>query len=157
MSFSSDGMDAFAEYMDGMLADLSPAKRKWVARKIGAQLRRSNAKRIRSNVEPDGTKMEPRKRKRKIRRGQKFIRSGKMFRNIGKGRSFKVHASEDGVRVQIANPIANVHHYGEEGYVGRTRDGRTIRARYHSRQLLGFGREDLDEMTDALLKWLDRV
>lgn len=156
---SSDALELFAAYFDTMLADLSPAKRKVVARKIGQRLRASNARRMAQNVEPGGADMAPRK-KRLREQKRKAGRGRKMFREIGKARNLKVRPSEDGVELSFANPavgrVAAEHHFGLEGYVGRTRAGRTIRARYAARQLLGFSAEDIDAIADEALAWLDR-
>ena len=46
---------------------------------------------------------------------------------------------------------AAVHHYGQEGYVGKTRRGKVIRTKYEARRLLGFGKER-DELVDEVLK-----
>lgn len=155
---SADALEQFATYFDTMLADLSPAKRKAVARKIGQRLRRLNAQRMRANVEPDGAAMAP--RKKRLREKSKPGRGRRMFREIGKARNLRVRPSEDGVEIGFANPgtgrVAVEHHFGLDGRVGRTRAGRMIRTRYTARRLLGFGAQDIDAVTDELLAWLDR-
>ncbi|HYD23840.1 MAG TPA: phage virion morphogenesis protein [Croceibacterium sp.] len=158
MTMSRDGLEHLSAYFDALLADLSPARRKVVARKIGMRLRRLNARRIAANVEPDGGAMEARKsraRQQKHRPG----RGRRMFREIAKARNLRVRPSPDGVELAFPGAIGRVaaeHHFGLEGYVGKTRAGRTIRARYPARRLLGFGPEDLDAVADEVLAWLDR-
>lgn len=152
----SEGLAAIGPYFAEMLADLSPARKKAVSRKIGLQLRRSNVARIAANIEPDGSAMEKRKpRRERVRDRAK----AKMFRKLRYARNFKVKPSADGVELapigKVAK-IAGIHHFGLDGYVGTTPDGRSIRARYAERKLLGFGNGDIDEMTDELLAWLDR-
>ena len=143
-----------------MLADLSPAKRKAVARKIGQRLRRSNLSRIAANVEPDGGAMEQRKPQRDRRGRIRKKAGGKMFRKLRYARNFKIKPREDGVEIALATRglerISRVHHFGLTGYVGKTRTGETIRARYEARRLLGFNAEDIDEIAEEALAWLDR-
>ena len=154
----ADGLEKLAEYFDGMLEDISPARRRVVARKVGQRLRRSNLKRQASNEEPDGGRMEPRRKHTELR-GDRSRSGKKMFRKLRYARFWKIRPSAEGVTVQPsrgASRIAGEHHFGLEGYVGRTRDRRTIRHRYTARRLLGFGPSDLDEIADEMLGMLDR-
>ena len=150
------GLEAIGPYFEDMLADISPARRKAVARKIGQALRRSNTRRIAANVEPDGGAMEKRKpRRERVRDRAK----AKMFRKLRYARNFKIKPASDGVEIAPIGRVAGVaaiHHFGLTGYVGRTPDGKAIRTRYAERQLLGFADTDIDELTDTLLEWLDR-
>ncbi|MBU2407109.1 MAG: phage virion morphogenesis protein [Gammaproteobacteria bacterium] len=143
-----------------MLADISPAKRKAVARKIGQRLRRSNLSRIAANVEPDGGAMEQRKPQRDRRGRIRKKAGGRMFRKLRYARNFKVKPREDGVEIAMASQglrrIARVHHFGLSGYVGKTRAGDTVRARYEARQLLGFSAGDIDGIAEEALAWLDQ-
>lgn len=159
MSDPGAALEHFAEYFDAMLADLTPARRKAVARKIGQQLRRSNLSRIAANVEPDGGAMEPRK-PRADRRGRIRAKAGKkMFRILRYARNFDIVTRPDSVEIRPKNGaahIARVHHFGLMGYVGKTAEGKSIRARYAERRLLGFGDGDVEAIADELLAWLDR-
>lgn len=131
----NDNFDQLETFLGRFVTALSPREMRGLASKIGQSLRRSNAKRIGANVEPDGGGMQA----RKPREGK---RRGKMFRQLRQARVLKVRATADGVTVGFqgqAQKVAQVHHFGEEGIVGRTRDGRTIRARYAARRLLGIG------------------
>ena len=159
MSDSGAALEHFAEYFEAMLADITPARRKAVARKIGQQLRRSNLSRIAANLEPDGGAMEPRK-PRSDRRGRIRDNAGKkMFRKLRYARNFDIKARSDGVEVRPKNGaahIARIHHFGLPGYVGRAKDGEKIRTRYEARRLLGFGDGDVEAIADELLAWLNR-
>ncbi|WP_239806966.1 phage virion morphogenesis protein [Croceicoccus hydrothermalis] len=148
------GLDDLGRFFDDMLADISPARRRLVARKIGQQLRRSNLARIAANEEPDGGAMEPRKD-----RGDKRLRRRKMFRRLRYARHMTIKPSNEGVELRFrggSNRISSDHHFGRNSYVGKTKAGDTIRTRYPRRQLLGFNNDDIDGMTDKLLAWLDR-
>lgn len=145
-----------------LVSNLKPAARRRLALKIGQAERRLNAQRIAANVDPDGAPME--KRKKKARRAEakagRVRRTGRMFPRIGKIRALKVRPSPDGVEIGFASPLveqtAQVHHFGLDGYVGKTRTGQQIRTRYPERRLLGFGANDEQEIMDLALDHLQR-
>lgn len=140
-------------FLGRFVTALSPREMRGLASKIGQSLRRSNSARIAANVEPDGSAMTPRKPRP---RGKK---RGKMFRRLRAARTLKVKPSADGVSVGFidqAQHVAQVHHFGEEDVVGRTRDGRTIRARYAARALLGVGEADTTAVLAAIETHLAR-
>lgn len=144
--------DQLETFLGRFVTALSPREMRGLATKIGQSLRRSNAKRIAANVEPDGGGMQA----RKPREGK---HRGKMFRQLRQARVLKVKATADGVTVGFqgqAQKVARIHHFGEEGIVGRTRDGRTIRARYTARRLLGIGDLDEEQMLAAIETHLSR-
>jgi phage virion morphogenesis protein len=144
-------------WLEGLMVRLSDGERRKLAVKIGQSLRRSNAARIAANKEPDGSAMAPRK-PRKGRDG-KPIRKRRMFRRLRMARNMKIRATPDSVELNFgggsAQRIAEIHHDGQVGTVGRTRDGRTIRARYEARQLLGFGSDDMDMVLRAVTNALE--
>lgn len=145
-------LDRLEGFLGRFVTALSPREMRGLASKIGQSLRRSNAARIAANVEPDGGAMQP----RRPREGKK---RGKMFRHLRQARVLKVRPTPDGVTVGFqgqAQKVAKVHHLGEEDVVGRTRDGRTIRARYAARRLLGIGDVDEDDILAAAEKHLAR-
>ena len=145
------------DWLDGLMLGLSDGERRKLAVKIGQSLRRSNAARIAANKEPDGSAMAPRK-PRKGRDG-KPIRKRRMFRRLRMARNMKIRATPDSVELNFgggsAQRIAEIHHDGQVGTVGRTREGRTIRARYEARELLGFGGEDMDMVLEAVTNTLE--
>lgn len=150
----AEDLVALEDWIGGVAAGLSPQERTKLAAAIGRVLRRENARRIASNVEPEGGAMVPRKPRLDRRTGR--IRSrGKMFPRIRLASSLKFKPSPDGVEVGFVNPaienVAAIHHFGDEGYVGRTPNGRTIRTRYEARRLLGFGPADRDGIADLVL------
>ena len=145
--------DNFADlerFLGQFIDRLSPRERKGLLTKIGQSLRRSNSDRIARNEEPDGGPMA-------ARRPRPGAKRGKMFRKLRMARVLKVRATPDEVSVGFigqAQKVAQVHHFGEEDAVGRTRDGRTIRARYLARRLLGHGRDDDRMAYDAVAQHL---
>lgn len=146
------------DWLDGVMLGLAPGERRKLAMKIGQSLRRSNARRIAANVEPDGGRMAPR-RPRKGRDGKPIRSNKRMFRRIRMARNLRIKATPDSVEINFGGgaieKIAAIHHDGQVGTVGRTRDGRTIRARYEARALLGFGGDDMDMVLDAVTKALE--
>ena len=147
-----NNFDRLETFLGRFVTALSPREMRGLASKIGQSLRRSNAARIAANKEPDGGAMQ-------ARRPREGKRRGKMFRQLRQARLLKVRPSADGVTVGFtgqAQQVAKVHHFGEEDVVGRTRDGRTIRARYAARRLLGVGEMDEDDIMAAVEKHLAR-
>lgn len=146
----ADGLEAIEPFIGELLERVQPALRRKALDRMMRLLRRANAARIAANVEPDGGAMAPRKKRpRPVRR--------KMFRNIGKTQSLRIRVQPDEAELHFANPLiedtAAVHHFGQTGYVGKTRAGRVIRTKYEARRLLGFGPEQ-DELVEELLKHL---
>jgi phage virion morphogenesis protein len=149
-------MDNWAQlenWLQQYAATLTPPARKKLMMAIMRELRRANAQRIGANVDPDGAKFEPRKpRKEKAKRTP----GGKaMFRKLRLARNMKIKADSDEGELGFGNPLVGItaaeHHYGLEGRVGKTRDGRTIRTRYAERRLMGFGPDDMRRIMDAAI------
>lgn len=136
--------------------NLTPGARKKLAMAMMRELRRANAQRIGANVDPDGAKMEARKpRREKSKRG----RPGAMFRKLRLARNMKIKANADGGELAFGSrvgTVAEIHHFGLEGRVGQTKNGREIRTRYAERRLLGFGAEDRRRIMDAAIDHIGR-
>lgn len=146
----NDSLEAIVPFLEPILQSVGPRERKGLMTRLLRYVRRVNAKRIRTNVEPEGGKMSA----RKPRPGPK---RGKMFRRIGKQNSLKFRVSTDEGELRFANALiehtAAEHHFGLVGFVGKTRKGKTIKARYNARKLLGFGSEQA-ELVDQVLAHL---
>jgi len=147
---SDNPLEAIEPFLGQLIEAAEPGQRRKLIDKLMRAVRRANAERIGANVDPDGAAMVPRK-PRETRRGRRT----KMFKHIGKTRSLKIKVTPEGGELQFANPLveatAATHHYGLEGYVGKTRRGKVIRTKYEARRLLGFGKEQ-DELVDEVLK-----
>lgn len=134
------------QWLGRIMAGIAPGRRRAAAFKLGQALRRANLERIAANVEPDGGAME--KRKASASEGGRVRRKagGRMFRRLRVAKSWRISADQDGVEITPASvaidKVASVHHFGETDRVGRLSDGRTIRAKYPERRLLGFAVED---------------
>lgn len=147
-----DNFDQLETFLSRFADALSPRERKRLLTKIGQSLRRANSARIAQNVEPEGEAMTPRRPRPEGKRG-------KMFRQLRLARVLTVRATPDQVSVGFvgqAQRVAQTHHFGLVDDVGRTRDGRTIRARYAERRLLGFSRDDEAAVMQAIETHLAR-
>ncbi|MEW4466308.1 phage virion morphogenesis protein [Parasphingorhabdus sp. JC815] len=155
----ADDLDALEPWLEGYLTKLKPAARRRLSLKIGQAIRRSNTGRIARNEEPDGGAMDPRlpRKPRKSTKSGRVKRKGKMFRRLRLVRNMKLRTDPEGVELSFiggAARVASEHHYGLESFIGKTHDGRTIKARMTERRLLGFGNADRDEIIDAAAKHL---
>lgn len=156
----ADDLEALEPWLEGYLSKLKPAARRRLSLKIGQAIRRSNTGRIARNEEPDGGAMDPRipRKARKSSKSGRVKSKGKMFRKLRLVRNMKLRTDPDGIELSFtggAGRVATEHHYGLEAFIGKTRDGRTIKARMTERRLLGFGDADRDEIIDAAAKHLD--
>lgn len=157
---ADDGMELLEPWLESHLAALSPARRAALARKVGQALRRANAKRIAANVQPDGTRMTPRKARPRLKDSAgKAVKSGRMFPKLRLARSIAIRATPDGVEVGynsgLAAHTARVHQFGLVDRVGRTADGREVRAKFPERILLGFAPEDRELILETAMQMLD--
>lgn len=154
----ADDLEGLEPWLGDVLESLAPGPRRRLSLKIGQAIRRTNAARIARNEEPDGRAMEPRKpRKRRSSKSGRVKRKAKMFRKLRLVRNMRLRTSGEGVELSFKGGAASVaaeHHYGEEAFVGKTRDGRTIKARMTERRLLGFSRDDQDAIIDAVVEHL---
>lgn len=158
---SGDDLTAIEPWIGALIDRLKPGARRKLAVKLGQLVRRGNATRIAANVEPDGAPMDPRKPREPRRasaRSGRIKKKGKMFRKIAKAGALKVRPQPDGVAVSFAKPLiektAAEHHFGLDGFVGKTPQGKVVRTRYPARRLLGFGRDDPGAIMDLVLKHL---
>jgi len=143
----SNELEAIEPFLGTVLESVEPRQRKRLMDKLMRMVRRANAQRIQRNVEPEGGRMKPRKPRKDKR--------GKMFRRIGKASRLKVRVTPDEGELRFGHGLveqtAAEHHYGLEGFVGKTPDGRIIRTKFDARRLLGFGKER-DDLLDEVLR-----
>jgi phage virion morphogenesis protein len=148
---SAAGLEAIEPFLGEILESVEPGQRKRLAEKLMRLARRANAKRIAANVTPEGGAMAPRKKRRKPKRG-------KMFKRIGKASNLRTRVTPDEGELRFANKLvestAATHHFGLEGFVGKSRRGRVIRTKYQARALLGFG-EEQEQFLDEVLRHIE--
>lgn len=155
----AEDLAEFEKWLGRILAGMDPGRRRRATIKLGQELRRANLMRISANVEPDGGAMEKRKASVNERGRVRRQAGSRMFRRLRLAKAWKVSADEDGVEITPASAaidrIASVHHFGETDRVGRLRDGRTIRAKYVERRLLGFADADRLIIMETAASFLD--
>ncbi|TAL53826.1 phage virion morphogenesis protein [Pandoraea sp.] len=140
-------LDAWA---DALLAQLSPAARRHLARQIATDLRRRQQQRIAAQTNPDGTPYEPRKPQFRGKAGR--IRR-KMFPKLRLARHLKTSATPDHAMLYFTGQVqhvARVHHYGLRDRVQR----RGPVVKYPARGLLGLSDEDCRSIEALVLNHL---
>ncbi|QOV92616.1 phage virion morphogenesis protein [Novosphingobium sp. ES2-1] len=147
-------------FLAAYLNRLGPGQRRRAMRKAMEALRRENARRIAANIQPDGSAMEPRKPRKRLASGKGRVRRAKkMFPRIKLARSMNLRAGEDegslGFEGMVGHTAA-AHHFGKKDFVGRARNGKTVRTRYPRRRLLGFAGEDIAMLGDVVLALLEK-
>lgn len=155
----AEDLAEFEQWLGRILTGMEPGRRRRATIKLGQELRRANLMRIGANVEPDGSAMEKRKASLDDRGRVRSKAGGRMFRRLRLAKAWKISADEEGVEIMPASSaidrIASVHHFGETDRVGRLRDGRTIRAKYVERRLLGFADADRLIIMETAASFLD--
>jgi phage virion morphogenesis protein len=148
----ADDLTAFETWAVPLLAALTPARRRALARGIGQALRRGQAARIAAQKNTDGSAYEPRKvTKARLQKGS--IR-GTMFEKLRAARHLRVQADEASVVVGFVGRtarIARVHHLGLRDEV----EPGGPRYDYPARELLGLTDAEREQVKDLLLQHLD--
>ena len=144
-----------ANWISGLLARISPASRRKLARQIGINLRRSQSSRIGAQRNPDGSAYTPRKNRKRIRdtRGRLKQQRASMFQRLRKTSRMVLATNENQISISFLKSIsrtASVHHFGLEDRVSP--HGPTVR--YPARRLLGFSQADEQLIRDAVLRHL---
>lgn len=144
-------MDTLTPRLAALLATLTPTERTRLARRIGADLQKANAKRITDQTNPDGTPYVPRKpQPKRYPAAQGKIRLD-LFDKLRRPNRLKIRAATPGLaEVGFSakdERIAQVHHYGLTDAVTPR-----LRIRYPIRQLLGITPDDSRNIADTILK-----
>ncbi len=138
------------DWLKALLSRASPAQVRVINRRVGYELRRSQAARIAAQRNPDGTAYVPRKPARKnLRAKTGTIRRRSMFAKLRTQRFLKVAATAEEISVGFrgrAGWIATTHQTGGRR-VGKT--GRTIVT--PKRELLGLTSAEMKMLVDAYL------
>ena len=145
-----DNLHKVDAWLTALLANLEPAARQRMMRKLAQQLCRNQQNNIRLQRNPDGSGYEPRKVTARTKKGR--IKR-QMFAKLRTAKYLKTAASADSASVQFAGKvqrIARVHHYGLRDRVSREEP----EVRYAERRLLG-ANDEVEALTrDILLNWL---
>jgi phage virion morphogenesis protein len=144
-------LDHVANWAHALLARLDPAAQRRLNRKVAADLRKGQAKRIAAQKNPDGSPYEPRKARPQKKKGS--IRKRAMFLRLRTSKFLRTTASPTDLTVGFigrASRIARVH---QDGLTDQVAPGGK-RVRYARRGLLGMTDADIDIVADSLLRHL---
>lgn len=143
-------LSPFDTRLAGLITALSPQSRKSLAVAVSKRLRASQQRNIKRQQASDGTPYAPRKTPL---RNTKRLRDRAMFSKLRTARYMKAKGSGDDAVVEFVGRVqrmANVHHYG-------LRDRPTPNSeavKYEARPLLGFSKEDIEQIQRAILEHL---
>jgi phage virion morphogenesis protein len=143
-------LSPFDTQLAGLITALSPQSRKSLAVAVSKRLRASQQQNIKRQQAPDGTPYAPRKTPLC---NTKRLRDRAMFSKLRTARYMKAKGSGDDAVVEFVGRVkrmANVHHYGL-----RDRPSPNSEAvKYEARPLLGFSKEDIEQIQRAILEHL---
>ncbi len=150
----SSDLTELHEWAGELLAKLQPAQRRQLTRKVGQDLRRSQAKRIAAQQNPDGTPYTPRKRKNlRGKKGRIKRKKGRMFEKMRAAKHMKLQNDANQITIGFIDQVgrvARIHHYGLRDRIS----SKVTSYQYPERRLLGFGQEDQALICDSLLHHL---
>lgn len=132
-------LDPLESFAADLIASLQPAARQELARRIAAQLRARNQKRIAAQQNPDGTPFAPRKPQLRHKIGRL---KRQMFSKLRTARYLKAKGTPNEAIVSFTEQvsrIALVHHHGLRDKVNKKTG---LEADYPARQLLGIPPDD---------------
>lgn len=134
-----NGLEAFDGRLAALIANLSPATRKEMARNIAKRLRASQQQNIKRQQAPDGTPFAPR-RAQPVREKKGRVKH-EMFKKLRTAKYMKAKGSADDAVVEFTGKVqrmARVHHYGL-----RDRPARGVKGvLYEKRPLFGLNKSD---------------
>lgn len=112
-----DDLDRLETWAAPLLAKLSAAERRALARTVARDLRRDNAANMRAQRGPDGAAWEPRKAKLRDQQGRikKGAKAQVMFAKLRTAKHLKAQATDSEASVGFdgrTERIARVHHAG---------------------------------------------
>lgn len=141
----------FDDRLAGLIASLSPARRRKLAGEIAKQLRTAQQQRIKQQKAPDGSPYQA--RKRQPLRAKKGRIKRAMFQKLRTNRYMKASGRENSAVVEFTGKvqrIARVHQYGLKD---QPKSFSRI-VQYPERQLVGFSKSDEALIEEVLIKYL---
>lgn len=152
----ADGLHEISDWLNALLSQASPAQVRAINRRVGYELRRSQAQRIAAQRNPDGTAYVPRAKAKNLRAKKGVVRKRAMFARLRTLRFFKVAADADSLAVAFrgrVGAIATTHQYGDRRVSEKT--GRVITT--PKRELLGLTDAEMEMLIDAYLRHLAAI
>ena len=166
-----DELSALANWATPLLARLSPAAQKQLARKVATGLRQAQAKRMAAQQDPDGQTWQARKntQRRPVQAGRikaqahnnsnnnnsnnKGPRQGPLFAKLRQASHLQTKVAEGNAEVgfnRADSRIARIHQYGLTGNV----NAHGPRHQYAVRRLIGISDADRQMVEDLLIQHL---
>ena len=147
-----DDLQRLEDWVAPLLARLSPAARRGLARAVARDLRAANVETMRAQTAPDGSAWEPRKNKLRDERGRikQKAKAQAMFVRLRTAKHLKAQATPSEAMVAFAGRaerIARVHQFGLED---RVKPGGPS-YRYPVRELLGITDEQAERVRELVL------
>jgi len=147
-------LQPFIDRLSALINNLSPQARRQMASAIARKLRASQQQNIKRQQAPDGTPFKPRKTQ-PIRSKKGRVRR-EMFAKLRTAKYMKARGTANDATVEFAGRVqrmARVHHYGLRDRPKR--GGEDVQ--YEARPLLGLNSNDLDEIENTIITWLDKI
>ncbi|MCK7217623.1 phage virion morphogenesis protein [Enterobacter cloacae] len=142
----------FDNQLAGLLAALSPARRRKLAGEIAKQLRTAQQQRIKQQKAPDGSPYQARKRQPLRAKTGRIKRA--MFQKLRTNRYMKASGRENGAVVEFTGKvqrIARIHQYGLKDRP----NPHTHVVQYAERKLLGFSSEEKAFLLKCILNIIE--
>jgi phage virion morphogenesis protein len=146
----SEDLKPLEAWASGLLANLTPAARRALAREIATRLRTSQQQRIAAQLNPDGTPYAP--RKPQLRKKEGRIRRA-MFAKLRTNRFMKTEATAEGAFVGFVSQVERIAQVHQSGLRDRVRPS-GVEIQYPARHLLGVTDADLRAIEDIVLAGL---
>ncbi|WP_410686845.1 phage virion morphogenesis protein [Avibacterium paragallinarum] len=140
--------------LNALINNLKPQARRALARNIGQQLRKNQAKRIASQQNPDGSAFEPRKPQKQLRKKKGRIKRKAMFAKIRTAKHLRFRAETNGIKVGFNGGTAAIANIHQQGLKARVRKDRDYKVQYAQRELLGFSDEDRELIEGLVIEQL---
>ncbi|MDH4909534.1 phage virion morphogenesis protein [Xanthomonas euvesicatoria] len=147
-----DELTALENWAWPLLARLQPGERRALARKIGAELRRSQSQRIGKQQAPDGSPYVPRKHQLRQKSGR--VKRVKMSAKLRQAKHLKVSASPDAVSVGFVGRVSRIARVHQEGRVDQVRR-HGPKVPFAAKPLLGWSAEDRLRVQQLIAKHFD--
>ncbi|WP_046059701.1 phage virion morphogenesis protein [Paracidovorax citrulli] len=152
-----DDLQRLEDWVSPLLASLSPAERRSLARTVARELRSANAATMKAQTAPDGTPWTPRRPtlREQLGKVKKKAKPAAMFTKMRTASHLQAKATASEAIVQFAGRtqrIARVHHFGLRDRVqsgGPEYD-------YPARRLLGITDAHIERVRDILMQHLGR-
>lgn len=148
---SADPLQQLEDWAAPLLAKLSAAEQRQLARRIATDLRRSQSQRIAQQRNPDGSAYEARKPQRKQRQGQ--VKA--MFDKLRAARHLRAQATSAAAVIAITGRAARIARVHQEGLRDQVEPGGPS-VIYPRRELLGISDAERERILDTLVDHLTR-